>query len=95
MRYSTLIPLLLAAGVANAQFGRQQGGGGNNNQNGQGQNAQGQNGQGQNGQNNNNQNGQGAGNNAALTLNAANVQTASQSDGFDGGEEAGQAKSVT
>ena len=94
MRFSTLIPLLLAAGVANAQFRGGQGQG-NNNQNAQNNNnnQNAQNGQnGQNGQNNNNNNNQG---NAALALDPANVQTASQSDGLDGGAEAGQAASAT
>src|SRR5690349_18530298 len=117
MRFSTLIPLLLAAGLVSAQQGNRNGqnGQGQNGQNGQGQNGQngqgqnGQNGQGQNGQNGqgqngqNGQNGQGNGqngqgqnnNNNALALNPANVQTASQSDGFDDGQEEGQAASAT
>lgn len=82
MRYSTVISVLLAAGVANAQQGG--GRGGNNGQNAQ--NAQ-------NGQNNNAGGGGGGAN--ALALNPSNVQKASASDGFDGNQEAGQAKSVT
>ncbi|KAF2853785.1 hypothetical protein T440DRAFT_443563 [Plenodomus tracheiphilus IPT5] len=109
MRYATVFSLLLAAGVANAQFGGQggfgQGGQGQGGQGGQGQGGQGQGGQGQggqggqNGQGNNNNNNNGGNNNNnnanALALDPNNVQKASQVDGFDGGEEAGQAKSAT
>lgn len=99
--------MLLAAGLANAQFG--QFGGGNNNNNGQGQN---NNNNGQGGQNNNNNNnGQGDQNNNNngqdgqnnndnnggnnLCLDPANVQDASAVDGLDGDAEDGQAASAT
>jgi transcription initiation factor TFIID subunit 15 len=79
MRFTTLLPMLLAAGVAQAQFGQNKGG--NNGQN------NGQNNGGNNGQNNN-----GGGGN--LALNPANVQKNSNSDGL-AQAEAGQAASKT
>jgi transcription initiation factor TFIID subunit 15 len=81
MRFTTVLPMLLAAGVVNAQFG--QGGKGGNNGGNNGQN---------NGQNNGGNNGGGGGN---LALNPANVQKASAVDGLGGGAEAGQAASKT
>lgn len=99
MRFSTLLPLLLAAGVTQAQFGKGKGkgNGGNNNQQQQQQQQQqqaAQNGQNQNGQDNANNNANG-GNADALALDPNNVQTNSQSDGLDAGAEAGQAASAT
>jgi transcription initiation factor TFIID subunit 15 len=83
MRFTTILPMLLAAGVALGQNGK---GGQNNGQN------NGQNGQnnGQNGQNNNN----GGGGGGNLALNAANVQKNSNVDGL-AQAEAGQAASKT
>jgi transcription initiation factor TFIID subunit 15 len=99
MKVSAIFSILLAAGVANAQFGGGRGGQGqgqNNGQNGQnnGQNGQNNGQNGQNGQNNNggNNGGNGGGN---LALNPANVQKNSASTGQDQGAEAGQAASAT
>jgi transcription initiation factor TFIID subunit 15 len=94
MRFTTLMPMLLAAGVAQAQFG--QNNGGNNGQNNGGNN--GQNNGGNNGQNNGGNNGQNNGGNNGgnnLALNANLVQKASTVDGLGGGAEAGQAASKT
>jgi hypothetical protein len=84
MRYSTMITMLFAAGLANAQAqGNQFKKGGQN----AGQNA---------GANNGQNNGQNAGgNNGGLTLLANNVQKGSQSDGGAAAAEKGQAASAT
>ena len=84
MRFSTVLPVLFAVGIANAQQGNgNQNNNQNNNQNGN-----------QNGNNNNNNNNNNGGNAAALTLLAANVQSNSNSDGL-ADAEAGQAGSKT
>jgi transcription initiation factor TFIID subunit 15 len=102
MRFTTLLPMLLAASVAQAQFGQNNGGnngqnGGNNNGQNGGNNGQngGNNGQngGNNGQNGGNNGGNNNGNNA-LALNPNVVQQNSQSDGLEQAE-AGQAASAT
>jgi transcription initiation factor TFIID subunit 15 len=80
MRFTTILPMLLAAGVVQAQAG--------------GQNKNGQNNAQQNkGQNNNNNNQNNGGNANVLALNPANVQKNSNSDGL-ANAEAGQAASA-
>jgi transcription initiation factor TFIID subunit 15 len=81
MRFTTILPMLLAAGVVQAQAGGQNKNGQNNAQQNKGQN------------NNNNNNQNNGGNANVLALNPANVQKNSNSDGL-ANAEAGQAASA-
>ena len=92
MRFSTLFPMLLVAGVAKAQFGGFGGGGfGQGQQQGQ-QGQQTQQNQGQNGQDNN---GGGGGGSDDLALDPNNLQANSATTGLESGAEDGQAASDT
>lgn len=94
MRFSTVMPLLLAAGFANAQFGKGNGQGkGNNNGQNNGQNNGGNNGQ-NNGQNNGGNNGGNGGGDNGNCLNPNVISKNANNNGL-AQAEAGQAASAT